>query len=67
MDFKVVYMYLSIYEYVIKRLCQPLTILLNDLYLNLLTRNNIIKYWELSIGTCQSSSANDKCDESDGI
>ena len=24
-----------------------------------LTRNNIIKYWELSIDMCQSSSAND--------
>ena len=25
-----------------------------------MTRNNIIKYWELSIGMCQSSSANIK-------
>ena len=33
----------------------------------LLTRNSIIKYWELSIGMCQSSSANDKSDVSDGI
>ena len=32
-----------------------------------LTRNNIIKYWKLSIGMCQSSSANDEFDESDGI
>ena len=32
-----------------------------------LTRNNIIKYWKLSIDMCQYSSANDECDESDGI
>ena len=25
-----------------------------------LTRNNIIKYWKLSIGLCQSSSANEE-------
>ena len=30
-----------------------------------MTRNNIIKYWELSIGMCQSSSAMDECDVSD--
>ena len=28
---------------------------------------NIIRYWELSIGMCQSSSAMDECDVSDGI
>ena len=31
-----------------------------------LTRSNIIKYWKISIAMCQSSSANDECDESDG-
>ena len=29
---------------------------LNYNVVHLLTRNNIIKYWELSIGMCQSSS-----------
>ena len=32
-----------------------------------LTRNNIIKYWKLSIDMCQSSSANDEFDDSDDI
>ena len=32
-----------------------------------LTRNNLIKYWKLSIGMCQSSSVNDECYESDRI
>ena len=30
-----------------------------------LTRNNIIKFWELSIDMCHSSSANDEFDEFD--
>ena len=32
-----------------------------------MTRNNIIKYWELSNGMCQYSFVNDECDLSDGI
>ena len=38
--------------------------------IDFLTQNNIIKYgayWELSIGMCQSSSANEECDESYGV
>ena len=32
-----------------------------------LARNNILKYWKLSIGMSQSSSANDEFDDSDGM
>ena len=31
------------------------------------TRNNIVEYWKLSIGMCQSFLSFDNCDESDGI